>query len=67
MNIVQTIVDAITTMLAGLATGVISTFQTLFASGPEGGLSTFAIVALTMMGVGFVFGLFRFLMSKIGR
>lgn len=68
MDIVKTIVTSVKDMLAGLSSGIVDTFEQLFVkAGAEGAkeLSTFAIVSLTMLGVGFAFGLVRFVAKKI--
>ena len=68
MDIVKTIVDSITQMLKGLSSGIVDTFENLFiktGAGDTKQMTTFAIVSLTMLGVGFAFGLVKFIARKI--
>lgn len=68
MGIIQTITDAVKEFFSGIGSSVVDMFDTLFkAPGSDGGLSTFAIVALTFMGLSLAIGLFYGLMKLIRR
>lgn len=65
--IVQAIVDSIMGLLQGIGGGITDFFETIFTKtvGETTTLSTFAVVAIAMLGVGLAFGLVRLLMNKI--
>lgn len=68
MGIIQTITDAVKEFFSGIGTSVVDMFETLFkSSSADGGLTTFAIVALTFMGLSLAIGLFYGLMKLIRR
>lgn len=64
-SIVTTVVDAISNVTQGIGSSIQNLFTSLFV-GAEGGISNLAIWGLTFVGVGFVIGLARVLMRKLG-
>ena len=63
-GIVSTITDAFTGFVTGIGKGVVTLFQNLFTNA-NGSISTFAIVSLSMTGLGIATGVFYALMRKI--
>ena len=56
MGIIQTITQAIGDFLGGMGTSMVDFFDTTFMKA-DGSLTTFAIVGLTMMGLGIASGI----------
>lgn len=57
-TIVGTVVDAFTELTSGLASSIVSTFQTLVMNA-NGTISTLGIWGLTFISLGFGFGLLK--------
>lgn len=64
-NIINAIVNAFNGILTGLGSGVADFFETMFLA-EGGGLTTFATVALVMLGVGLSVGIARWIIHKVG-
>lgn len=60
---IQVVVDAISGLLAGMSTSVVSTFDTLILT-TEGKLTTFAVYTFLFIGIGFCTWLLRKLTRK---
>lgn len=63
-EIITTITDSTTTFLEKLGTGIVTLFETLFTK-PDGGLTVFAIVSLSMLGLGIATGLVAWIKNKV--
>lgn len=63
-EIITTIVDAIAELGVGLGSSIVDIFNSLFVNA-EGNLNNIAIWALTFVGLGFTFGLVRWLTRKL--
>lgn len=60
---ISAVVETITSLLAGMSTSVVSTFDTLIV-GAEGKLTTFATYTFIFIGIGFCTWLLRKLTRK---
>lgn len=68
MDIIQTITGSITEFFKGVGSSMVDLFNTLFLSSAEGGgLTTFAIVSLTFLGLSLAMGLFYSIFKLIRR
>lgn len=68
MNIIQTITQSVTEFFKGMGSSIVDLFENLFISSAEGGgLTTFAIVSLTFLGLSLALGLFYAVFRMIRR
>lgn len=63
-TIIGEITDSTTGLLTGIGTGIVNLFETMFLT-EEGKLSVFAIVSLTMLGLGIAMSLVTWIRNKI--
>lgn len=64
-GIVGTITDSFTSFVTGIGRGITTLFQNLFTNA-DGNISTFAIVSLSMVGLGIASGIVYAILRKIG-
>ena len=62
-GIITTVTDSSVTFLDKIGTGIVTLFQNLFTT-PEGDMTVFAIVSLSMLGLGIATGLVAWIKNK---
>lgn len=64
-DIVSAIVDTIQGLLAGIGTGIVDYFNSVFLNATEDGLSTVGTFIFVLLGIGAAFGLATLVFSMV--